>query len=176
MTTAGVPPVEIVPWSAAWESEFEAERRRLLTVFDAQDVQIEHIGSTSVRGLGAKPIVDILVGAPSLAYIETRIPALEALGYHYVPELETTLPERRFFALPREHPRRFHLHATERGGTFWREHLRFRDALRSDPALARDYERLKRELAARHRNDRDAYTDAKTAFVTGVVRRALGRG
>jgi GrpB-like predicted nucleotidyltransferase (UPF0157 family) len=164
-------PIEICPYSSKWPEWFATERELLEVVFSSADVQIEHIGSTAVPGLGAKPIIDILLGAPSLSLIKARIPSLVALDYQYMPEHETIFPNRRFFAKPKIRPRRYHLHAVELYSDFWYEHLAFRDALRSDPKLACEYENLKRELALRCGYDREAYTDGKDPFVHPVLER-----
>ena len=166
-------PIKICPYSSAWAEWFAAERAVLAVVFSA-DVQIEHIGSTAVPGLGAKPIIDILLGAPCLSVIECKIPGLLALDYQYMPEHEAVFPNRRFFAKPKTRPRRFHLHAVKSESDFWYEHIAFRDALRSDPELARDYENLKRDLAVRFAFDRQAYTDGKDPFVHPVLERIFG--
>jgi len=115
----GDAPVVIVPWQPVWAERFAAERARLLALFAPDPVVVEHVGSTAVPGLAAKPIVDMLLGARRLADVERRIPALEAAGWEYVPEHEAVLPERRFLARPRRGPRTHHLHAVEIGGAFW---------------------------------------------------------
>lgn len=158
----------IEPYAARWPARFEAERAALRAVLP-QGFVVEHVGSTAVPGLGAEPIIDLMLGADSLRDIEAQIPVLEALGYEYRPEHEVQIPERRFFAKPRKRPRDFHLHAIVRGGAFWIGHLAFRDALRSNARLARQYEALKRRLASRCGDDRDAYTDAKGPFVSAVL-------
>lgn len=163
------PGVVIADYSRRWPRLFEQERDRLADVFADVAVRIEHIGSTSVPGLAAKPIIDILLGAPSLSAIEARIAGVEALGYEYVPEFEVDLPDRRYFRRPRTLPRRYHLHATVTGGHFWRRHICFRDRLRDDPAIAARYEGLKRRLAELHRYDVGAYTDGKTEFIERVI-------
>jgi GrpB-like predicted nucleotidyltransferase (UPF0157 family) len=166
--------IEICPYSWEWPKWFAAERVVLEMLFSSLDVHIEHIGSTAVPGLGAKPIIDILWGAPSLSVIEAKIPALVALDYEYMPEHEAVFPNRRFFAKPKIRPRRYHLHTVELNTDFWYEHLAFRDTLRSDPKLARKYESWKRELAARFGLDRQAYTDGKDPFVHPVLERICG--
>jgi len=164
-------PIEISPYSSVWLKWFEAERIVLGSVFSSPEVQIEHVGSTAVPGLGAKPIVDILLGALSLHVIEATIPALVALGYQYMPKHEAVLPHRRFFAKPQVRPRRFHLHAVELQSRFWYDHLAFREALRADSELASEYQRVKLELAARFGFDREGYTDAKGPFIQAVLAR-----
>jgi GrpB-like predicted nucleotidyltransferase (UPF0157 family) len=165
-------PVEISPYSPMWPAVFEIERERLLQIFGADAVAIEHIGSTAVPGLAAKPVIDVLLGAPVLAIVEREMPQLAADGYRYVPEFEKAFPERRYFVKPDGQPGHFHLHAVVMGSIFWREHLAFRDALRGDAALAEEYLRLKRRLATRHPNGRAAYTDAKATFIRSVVDRS----
>ena len=167
-------PIKIYPYSPAWPEWFAAEREVLEVVFSSANVQIEHIGSTAVPGLGAKPIVDILLGAPSLPVIEAKIPVLLTLDYQYMPEHEAVFPKRRFLAKPKARPRQYHLHAVELHSDFWYEHIAFRDALRSDPTLAHDYEKLKRQLAMRCGYDRQAYTDGKDPFVHPVLERICG--
>lgn len=169
MSAASAEPVVVVAYDPAWPERFARERDALARVFGSE-ATIEHVGSTAVPGLDAKPVVDILLGVAALDRVERRIPELAALGWEHRPELEAELPERRFFRKPPTGPRECHLHAAERGGAFWREHLAFRDRLRADPATARAYAELKRRLAARHREDRDAYTRAKADFVRAALR------
>jgi GrpB-like predicted nucleotidyltransferase (UPF0157 family) len=148
-----------------WPVTFDIEKGRLTEIFGADSVLVEHVGSTAVPGLGAKPIIDILLGAPSLLVVEGRIPALVESGYRYVPEFERALPQRRFFVKTQGHPGYFHLHAVVYDTPFWKDMLTFRDLLRAEPAYAERYWRLKTALAARHRNDREAYTNAKSEFI-----------
>ena len=164
-------PVVIVPWQAAWADRYAEQRDRLQALFGDTEAIVEHVGSTAVPGLAAKPIVDMLLGVRHLADVEARIPALEADGWQYVPEHEAVLPERRFFARPTPRPRTHHLHAVEIDTPFWNDHLAFRDHLRTHPEDADAYAALKRALAARHGRDREAYTEAKTDFVRGVLAR-----
>ena len=165
-------PIVLVSYSSSWKQLFDAERHQLLAIFDGHDVRIEHVGSTSVPGLGAKPIVDIMLGADALSTIEAKIAALEACGYEYVPEHERVLPERRYFGKPRTRPRAFHLHAVQHGTRFWNDHIAFRDALRADAALAAQYFAVKSELAARCGDDRERYTEGKSSFIQSVLSRA----
>ena len=160
--------VLLSPYSPLWPAIFDVEARDLAALMDGA-VRIEHIGSTAVPGLGAKPIVDIMVGAPDLAFIDARIPALQARGYRYVPEFERAMPDRRYFTRSDGQPGNFHLHAVALDSPFWRSHLAFRDALRADPALAASYWKLKQRLAARHPNDRAAYADGQGAFIHEVL-------
>ncbi len=157
--------VILVEYQSQWPQRFRDAAAELETAFADLTVHIEHIGSTSVEGLCAKPIIDIMLGADDLPAIASRIPRLVALGYRYKPEHEVVLPERRYFSRPAADAPQVHLHAVVARGGFWHRHLAFRDALRSDPAFARRYAELKRGLAAEHPDDRAAYTDAKGPFI-----------
>lgn len=168
----------IAPYSPTWPVRFEAERLALEQVFESVSCVIEHVGSTAVPGLAAKPIVDIMLGVRSLLEVEARIEAMGMLGYEYMQQHENVLPERRYFAKPVVRPRHFHVHAVVLDGTFWNEHLIFRDALRANPELARSYALLKLQLAAKFGEDREGYTNAKCSFIRSVICSAslCGRG
>ena len=159
--------VTIMPYDPEWPRRFADEATVLEAVFARSSVAIEHIGSTSVIGLGAKPIIDIMIGLERLADAEIRIAALEAVDYEYVPEYEAQLPDRRYFRKPRLGPRTHHVHCVIKGSPFWVRHLAFRNHLRAHPEDARAYEELKRSLAVQL--DRPEYTDAKTPFIEGIL-------
>ena len=165
-------PVELSPYSPLWPAVFDVERERLAAFFAGEDVAIEHIGSTAVPGLGAKPIIDVMLGCAALSVVEARIATLEADGYRYVKEFEVAFPDRRYFDKREGQPGRFHLHAVVKGSAFWSRQLAFRDALRADPALAERYWKVKQRSAARFPGDRAAYTEGKTDFIRGVLQAA----
>ncbi len=165
-------PIVIAPYDPSWPIRFEAERRALVSLLEPRSFAIEHVGSTSVPRLGAKPIIDIMLGCARLAQFEAFIPTLEQAGWQYLSEHETEFPERRFFAKPRTRPRRFHLHAVELDTSFWNRHILFRNLLREDPEIAASYEKLKISLALRFGEDRESYTGAKSAFIESVLREA----
>ena len=161
--------VVVVPWSSDWPLHFATVRDGLLPLFAPGEVVVAHVGSTSVPGLAAKPVIDVMLGAATLAQIEARIGRLADIGYTYVPKHERALPMRRYFTGDAVVPLRVHLHAVETGSTFWREHLAFRDALRADPALRDAYQALKLRLAETFARDKAAYTDAKSPFIRSVL-------
>ena len=173
MNTTATQAVLLSPYSPLWPAIFDVEARALERLLDG-GVRVEHIGSTAVPGLGAKPIIDVLVGAPDLAFVEARIPRLVEHGYQYVAEFERAVPQRRYFRRTDGQPGHFHVHAVVLDSPFWRSHLAFRDALRRDPALAARYWKLKQRLAARFPNDRAAYTDGKADFIREVLDSAPG--
>ena len=148
---------------------FEAERLVLAQAFESVSCVIEHVGSTAVPELAAKPIIDIMLGVHSLADIEARIETMGMLDYEYMPQHENVMPERRYFAKPVVRPRYFHVHAVVLDGAFWNEHLIFRDALRANPKLAQSYASLKLQLAAEFGEDREGYTNAKGSFIRSVI-------
>ena len=166
-------PIIIVDYDPAWPQVYEVERARILRVASGLVVDIEHIGSTAVVGLGAKPVIDIMATVQTLAIGRTLIaPLTQQLAYSYVPEYEATFPNRLYL---QKHPStgdQFHLHIVEVNSEFWEVHLLFRDYLRAHPEVAREYDRLKRELAARYGRNRDGYTDAKTDFVESILKKA----
>ncbi len=168
--------IEIVAYDPRWPTLFAEEAARLRAALPADLILgIEHFGSTAVPGLAAKPIVDILIAVRSLTEAQERaIEPLEALDYLYWYDNPKT--DRMYFVkgMPPHGVRRtHHVHMTETSGEMW-QRLAFRDYLRAHPEEAQRYERLKRALAAAHRADREAYTDAKAAFVVEIMEKAIG--
>ena len=168
-------PVVIVDYDPRWPEMFEAEKARILQAVGEHVVAVEHVGSTAVPGLAAKPTIDIIAGVRRLEEARSCIGPLAAIGYEYVPEYELEMPERRYFRKGPPESRTVHLHMVEIGGDFWWRHLTFRDYLRENREEARQYEALKRGLAAKHGSDREAYTDGKTAYIRSVEERSRKR-
>ena len=166
-------PVIVVPYDEAWPSLFFAERTRIEAAIGPWVEEIEHVGSTAVPGLAAKPVIDIMVGVKSLDDSPILVERLVGIGYEYVPEFERILPFRRYFRKMQEGRRTHQIHLVERSNAeWWDRHLLFRDYLRAHPEAAEEYSRLKYDLSLRFGEDRVAYTDAKTDFISEVVRRA----
>jgi GrpB-like predicted nucleotidyltransferase (UPF0157 family) len=165
------PAVRIVDYDPAWPAEAERELARVAAALGGLAVRLDHVGSTSVPGLAAKPIVDLQVSVvalePQAAYVEP----LEAIGYRFVPL--ATSPEYHFFGRPPERPRTHHLHICLAGSCEERRHLAVRDHLRAHPDEAARYEAVKRESARLHPEDRIAYMEGKEAFIQELERRAL---
>jgi GrpB-like predicted nucleotidyltransferase (UPF0157 family) len=159
--------IEIVEHDPSWAARFEEEQPQLAEIFDGRAVAIEHIGSTSVPGLCAKPIVDILVGIRELELSNAEIEAMERLGYEYLGEFG--VPGRLYF---RKGDPRIHVHVVAHSGDHWKRHLAFRDALRSNPEERRRYDKLKRRLAAEG-HPREVYSELKTPFIREVEARAV---
>jgi GrpB-like predicted nucleotidyltransferase (UPF0157 family) len=167
--------VEIVDYDPFWPQAYKNERRRILSVISHPGLRVEHIGSTAVPGLAAKPIVDILIGVPDLREAMTCIAGLRALGYEYVPVVEVAMPYRRFLRKQRDGYRTHHVHILEPSHEAWDRHLIFRDHLRANPHDANEYEQLKRRLARRCRFDVAGYTHGKSEFVWTILRKAQSR-
>ena len=163
--------VRLVESDPSWLAKFEEERKLLASALEPWlDGAVEHVGSTAVPGMAAKPIVDMMAAVSSLEDACAAIPVLEALGYCYAPDR----PRRHWFCKPSPARREFHLILLERSDPEWERRIAFRNLLRSDPARARAYLELKREAARQHANDREAYTDAKARFVETATAEALG--
>jgi GrpB-like predicted nucleotidyltransferase (UPF0157 family) len=167
--------IDIVDYDPRWPLLFDEEARRLRAVLDPSlIVGLEHFGSTAIPGLSAKPIIDILIAVRSLA--AAQAPFVEALRkLDYVYWADNPKQDRLFFVKgmpPFGSKRSHHVHVTELHGEMW-QRLAFRDYLRAHPEEAGAYARLKRRLAAEHLTDREAYTDAKSAYVEGVMRKAI---
>jgi GrpB-like predicted nucleotidyltransferase (UPF0157 family) len=152
--------VEIVAYDPRWPSAFARERERLAPLLDG--VEIHHFGSTAVRGLAAKPVIDMIALVPDL---EAPIVGLvRSAGYQFPEAFNAALKHRRFLCYPSASHRTHHLHLVDERRELERR-LRFRDRLRAEPDLAGQYVALKRVLAERYRDDREAYTEAKSEFI-----------
>ena len=125
--------------------------------------------------MAAKPVIDVLLGARSLADVESRIEPLGEHGYAYVQKYERELPMRRYFVKPAVTSLRVHLHAVEQGSLIWQQHLAFRDALRTDATLSSRYQSLKLRLAEEFADDKPAYSAAKGPFIRSVLATVLER-
>ncbi len=168
----GEMPVEIVPYDAAWPGLFEEERRRILDAISPWLAgPVEHIGSTAVSGLAAKPVIDIMAGVASLDASRPAVPVLAGLGYCYFPYRPDA---EHWFCKPSPAFRTHHLHLVPLDSPQWSGALAFRDYLRLHPGTAAEYQELKTRLAREFRLDREAYTDAKGPFITRITGVALG--
>jgi GrpB-like predicted nucleotidyltransferase (UPF0157 family) len=168
-------PVELSDYDSNWPATFERERVLIAPILGANAIEIEHMGSTSIPGLRAKPIIDVIVLVDALAAARAAIPALEATGYSFWADNPDKTKLFLVKGLPPAPHRTHHLHIYENAEEVER-HLAFRDRLRAQPELRDAYLALKTDLARRFRNDREAYTDHKADFINEVVRSATGTG
>ncbi len=159
--------VSVVDYDSSWVTTYEQQRDAIvaaLNVVGPQVSVVEHVGSTAVPGLAAKPIIDIMVCYEQLPALDTISPALAMIGYTHVPKPEFT--ESYFFRHGDTFEGSIHLHITTLASQFGQQMLRFRDALRGSPSLAADYAVFKRQLAEQFPHDRPSYTAAKGPFVS----------
>lgn len=185
----------IVAYDPNWGNVFEAERQRLNSVLDRYIPEVEHIGSTSVAQLAAKPVIDIMIRLGKDRDIDETIPLIQGLGYVYVRTYEDDIPFRRFFIkldperceeriptiieknepIPAyvNHSRTHQIHLLPRENDWWDRHLLFRDYLRKYPASRIAYEKLKLELARKDWKRSNDYAQAKTDFVIRIEKLAL---
>ena len=162
----------IVEYDHEWPAMFDEEKSLILSVLGIDQQHVAHNGSPSVPGLGAKPILDIMVGIPAMEQARAYVQPLQGIGYECRGE---TVPGTLY--IRKAAPRRYNVHMTEYGGGFWEEHLLFRDYLRAHQDVSGQYEALKRRLMAELGPDPDraaraAYNDGKTAFIRAVVDKA----
>ena len=166
--------IKLVPPDPNWPHAFESERDHLLDCLRGEAIDvIEHIGSTAIPGLPAKPIIDIEIVVPNLEQARARFPDRLA-SLDYVFWADNPNRERLFFVKgmpPYGTGRTHHVHVSE-GGDSLKRHLTFRDFLRANADAREAYATLKQRLADQHRSDREAYTDAKASFINEVLERA----
>jgi GrpB-like predicted nucleotidyltransferase (UPF0157 family) len=167
--------VTVVEYRPEWRKMFEDEKRILQTALGDVPAQIEHIGSTAVAGLAAKPIIDLMVGLKDFSIADNVVPKIEALGYEYIQKYEAVMPFRRFFIKEQDGIRTHQIHMVGIGGEFWERHILFRDYLRQNPSIAEQYASLKKELAVREWEDVNEYADAKTEFIKEIENKAKGK-
>lgn len=169
-----IKPVSVVPYDDRWPTTFRQEADRLLHLLHPEGVSIHHIGSTSVAGLCAKPVIDMLIEASDLATVDRATPAFERRGY--VAKREYGIPGRRYFSRPATASElKVHAHAFRRGSQHVARHLVFRDYLRAHPVAAANYCTLEQRLAAEYPEDGDAYQAGKADFIERVVAGAIRR-
>lgn len=163
-----LPQIVIVDYDPSWPAAFEQERAHIVAALGnvmESIVAIEHVGSTAVPGLAAKPIIDITFGVRDLSVGERSSQPLASLGYEY--RGEDGIPGRLYFR--KGNPRSHHIHLVRHESELWERYIRFRDLLREHPNVAQQYTALKKELAVTYRTDRLAYTKAKTSFIQSAL-------
>ncbi|KIL41826.1 hypothetical protein SD70_04185 [Gordoniibacillus kamchatkensis] len=158
--------VQVVPYRPEWSVAFENEKARLLEILSPHVTAIEHVGSTSIPGQEAKPIIDMFAAVHTLQKESVYADLLSSSGYRYV---ETGMAGRHLFAKESAGERTHHLHVLPFTGFYERNELLLRDYLRAHPQFVKEYGDLKRTLAEQYRADPEWYTRAKTAFIQRVV-------
>lgn len=170
--------LEVVPYDPQWPAAFDAEAERIRARFGPIALRIDHNGSTSVPGLAAKPVIDIQISVAALEPMDRYRQPLQSIGYVHVPHPNDSFCP--FFHRPREWPHSHHVHVVRAGDAEERLTLAFRDYLREHPETAQAYAQLKLRLAAQFsaatQASRQAYADAKTAFIEQVIAAAFKEG
>ena len=159
--------IELLPFTPKWIESFKQEKR-VLQALIGKEVAIEHIGSTAVPDLMAKPTIDILIGVNEFNDRSFFISEITSLGYHYIPEYEIHLPERKYLEKVQDGRHIAHIHLVKKDGGFWKKHIFFQNILQSNQKIRRDYSQLKQELAHREWENRNDYAAAKTAFINRI--------
>ena len=165
------PAIRLCPYDAAWPVRAEAELLRIAAAVGAVAVRLEHVGSTAVPGLAAKPILDLQLSVAPLVPRVAYVAPLERLGYLFAGDPDS--PDHHFFAWPPERPRSYHVHVCAAGSAHEERHLAVRDYLRAHPAEVAAYAELKRGLVRGHPGDRLAYIEGKHDYVERLEVRAL---
>ncbi|PCI93125.1 hypothetical protein COB11_05865 [Candidatus Aerophobetes bacterium] len=161
--------LEIAPYNSEWPKLFDKEKKILSKPLYNWVFDTEHIGSTAIPGLAAKPTIDILMGVADFDVVDVFcIDPMIDLGYDYIEEYEKIFPERRFFQkLDKDGNHLFHVHLVQFNGPFWHKHLFFRNYLRKHKDVAKEYETLKKDLLSKN-GDIEAYLKGKTSFVRKI--------
>lgn len=166
------------PYDQDWPSSFERERVRLSPILQPYLVRpLEHIGSTSVPGLVAKPIIDMVAVVEDISPLIAEEDSLQGIGWVLAPEPADEIERRLSFCTPSKERRTHHLHVVEESFSGWHGWLAFRDYLRKNPDIAQEYGELKTHLSVGHGsnpNERDQYRAGKADWVSAVTARALG--
>lgn len=167
--------IYIVDYNPLWVKLAEEEISILKKLLADHDwvTDIQHIGSTAIPGLAAKPIIDIYLGARSIEEAEKAIGLLEKIGYVFW--YDNPNKEKMFFVKgmpPFGTGRTHHVHIVKYDSDYWQARILFRDYMRNHPNEIQDYANLKYELMQKHRNDREAYTDAKSEYIAAILKKA----
>ncbi|WP_269522810.1 GrpB family protein [Coraliomargarita parva] len=159
--------VRLVPHQPGWAAAFCAERTALVQALGTEALSIEHVGSTAVPGLPAKPILDIAVAVADFNRMTAWAECLKPLDYHYLGDPRGW--DDHLFSKGNESNRSVYLHAVLNGSPRWQNYLYFRDRLRASPELRQTYARLKQNGAQAYPDDRQAYTDSKHAWIQAML-------
>jgi GrpB-like predicted nucleotidyltransferase (UPF0157 family) len=161
--------IEVLEYDPAWATRFEEEAAHILQALDEVVIEVHHIGSTSVSGMAAKPVIDILLEVTDLRFLDAQAERLACLDYE--PRGENGISDRRFFQKG-GNSRTHHIHAFVTGSEHVIRHLYFRDYLIAHPFEAKEYSDIKRNLAVMHRTNPQAYVTGKSGYVQALESRA----
>ena len=159
--------IKIESYSNSWPHLFEELKYKIRCKLKKYDITIEHIGSTSVKNLASKPIIDILIGVSS-EELDNYIEPIIDLGFTYIKKYEKDNPNRRFFFLIENKKRIAHIHLVNINSRWFKRHMAFRNELRSNKIIREKYENLKYKLVKKEWKDGNDYADAKTEFIRAI--------
>lgn len=164
-------PIILEKYNPKWPDFFLEERAKIEKALSHLIVKIEHIGSTAIPGMGGNPVIDIMIGVQEKVDVEKCIPLLASIGYVLDPDRHEGFPERKSldkYAIGAK----IHLYIIDINSEEWVRHILFRDHLRKNPDVARDYNKLKVELVKKYRYDREAYAKGKAKFIKKIEDKA----
>lgn len=165
--------IRVEPYKKEWPILFQQEKDRILEKIQQWVVAVEHVGSTSIPGLPAKPTIDMCLIVKSFELADKHIiEKLTSVGYQYLPKLENTIPDRRYVQLLDKGEHKFHIHIVEEDSERQEHYILIRDYLRENPQDANEYAKLKQKLSEQYTHDRAAYTDGKAEFITALYKKA----
>jgi GrpB-like predicted nucleotidyltransferase (UPF0157 family) len=167
--------VSLTDYDPGWPAQFAAERARIEEAFPGTFVAIEHIGSTAVPGMQSKPLIEMLAGVRTMDEAFALNQTIHRIGYTTSAAVNATLATRQWFMRQSGGHRTHHLHVVVHGSEDWDARVGFRDRLRDDPALRARYTALKEDLVERFAEDRESYTEGKSAFIAEAIRTDPGR-
>ena len=167
----------LVGFDPKWAEKFKDEKKAIMEKLGEFILSIDHIGSTAIPTIVAKPVIDILIGIKSMTQSEKIIATMKELDYEYLDSIESHFPERRLFVKPpiKEGERQFNLHIWEHQSKDWKEMLLFRDYLLAHPETAKEYEYVKKYMAKRFPNNDVAYSIGKEGFMQIILLRAISQ-
>lgn len=170
--------VKLVKYNPKWAKLFEKEKQLIRRTFGDTIIAIEHVGSTAILGILAKPIIDMNIGVKSLVVARSMKGKFEKLGYEYRPFIPGRTKKRlevkgqELYVKGPEAKRTHHAHVTVYGSDYWKRDLLFRDYLRENPSRAQRYSKLKKDLAEKYASDRELYTKHKEQFINNTLKMA----
>ncbi len=165
--------VELKEHNEKWKKEFEEEKKVLKEIFKDDALEIEHVGSTAIPGLKAKPIIDMAIAVKDLDVALKHVEELEKHGYNF--RGNAGIEGRYFFAKGPEDNRTHYLHVEPINSSNWETHIMFKRYLLENPEVIKEYEKVKAELAEKYPNDRKSYTAGKDEFIKEVLEKARER-
>lgn len=163
--------VKILEYNPEWKNEYLKEKDVLKSALKGYDVDIQHVGSTSIVGCKAKPIIDIAIGIPNLEYGKKLIPILQKIGYHYNDAVSF---DGSYFLKKCENDIETHfIHIEDKNGRAWQNHIVFRDYMSLNFGEVVKYSNLKKDLLQKFYNDRKGYTKTKETYIKKIIEEAL---